>query len=531
MRSPVPTILAVLLVSSGSAAQSKFPNRPYEPVILYGSSLRALEGVPVTEIGGYAYDASTAEWRAIPLQVDEVGPGPDAFFAPDDGLLDGQPDHPDEVVFMLRDAGDRAPTNSWPPEADAEMARVEVELTDQDGDTGFVYLFRVRGDFHSPDPYQMRYHADQDSISSLYYGVGFANTIAIKSVVIFPEHGGNGQDLVDTQKMRFKFRPPLARPFEINEQADFVTETVEAVAGPVRVIRRMTARMPSLSTTFHMTARLYPFSLVAGGGKRQFSASLNISLIRQSLDLSPNAVGMRFFNRYNDGIPIDGTPDNPNRTLDVPGYNWFMVTGEPGTIVSILDVPPLGDAQALYYWDRASGGTDDGTADTGDGKSFGDVGVKITGTKISGEYDFSNMRLYFLPPNQSAEAAEALLDQLLNPVERRLRVQQFTSVTSWREKTRPSSFKLLPVHPNPFRGTALVQVEIPQRSRVSLWVTDLRGRVVRTLVQDSWMPKGEHSFRWDGRTADGSPAASGVYLVRLEVEGRGIRTEKLLLLR
>ncbi|MDD5719918.1 MAG: FlgD immunoglobulin-like domain containing protein, partial [Candidatus Krumholzibacteria bacterium] len=48
-------------------------------------------------------------------------------------------------------------------------------------------------------------------------------------------------------------------------------------------------------------------------------------------------------------------------------------------------------------------------------------------------------------------------------------------------------------------------------------VFDARGRLVRELASGRWAA-GEHHVHWDGRAADGQPAAAGIYMLRLEAE-------------
>jgi len=50
-------------------------------------------------------------------------------------------------------------------------------------------------------------------------------------------------------------------------------------------------------------------------------------------------------------------------------------------------------------------------------------------------------------------------------------------------------------------------------------VFDVQGRFLRVLLEES-LPSGRYGFTWDGRTAVGQRAASGVYLVRLSTAGR-----------
>ncbi|MDZ7372892.1 MAG: hypothetical protein ONB23_02885 [candidate division KSB1 bacterium] len=509
--SAVGVFLFFALAAASARAQAPFAERPYEPVVVYGSSLSTLIGTPVGEVGGYAYDAETGRFRPIPLQVDEVGPGPDAFFAPDDGLLDGDPDSPDEVVFMLRDVGDPAPITAWPEGADASAGRIEIELADGQGHQGYVYLYRVPQGFQSPELYAMSYDSTRDEIRSRFYYASFGGTVALKDLAISPDHGGSGVDLVDTQKIRLKMFV-LSSLFEINEEVDIVTQAIQARVGPVRVIRRAKALIKPLRTTFTFTSRFYPFSVELGAGAREFAKELRISLIRQSLDLNANAIGMRFYNPRNSGVLIDGTPDSPNRTLDVPGLNWFLLSGPQGSIVSILDVPRLGNRQLLYYRDNASGGTDDGTQDTGDRKSYGDIGIKLE-EGVYGTYDFASSRLYLLPANQPPEVAQQLLQNVREPVQRLIRAQQVEAVDGARSPL-PREYGTLEVFPNPFRGSATLVLGIPRAGEVKVRAVDITGRCVRTWLVSPPASGDKVFLSWDGCDDAGRPLPAGVYVLR-----------------
>jgi len=88
---------------------------------------------------------------------------------------------------------------------------------------------------------------------------------------------------------------------------------------------------------------------------------------------------------------------------------------------------------------------------------------------------------------------------------------------------------LAAVRPNPGKGSAALSFSLPREGRVRLAVYDLRGALVRTLV-DEKRPAGENQVSWDGRDAFGRSAASGVYFYRLEALGTN-RTQKGLLVR
>ncbi len=74
-------------------------------------------------------------------------------------------------------------------------------------------------------------------------------------------------------------------------------------------------------------------------------------------------------------------------------------------------------------------------------------------------------------------------------------------------------------------GHAVIAFRLPAAAPVHLTVLDVRGRLVRRLLEGDLLAAGERSVRWDGRDGTGRMAASGVYLFRLlagsaEVHGR-----------
>jgi hypothetical protein len=76
----------------------------------------------------------------------------------------------------------------------------------------------------------------------------------------------------------------------------------------------------------------------------------------------------------------------------------------------------------------------------------------------------------------------------------------------------------LAVAPNPANPGTYISYDLPRATRVVLRLIDVRGRLVRTLV-DSWRPGGAHRAFWDGRDDGGRSAASGVYLAVGEWQG------------
>jgi subtilisin family serine protease len=77
---------------------------------------------------------------------------------------------------------------------------------------------------------------------------------------------------------------------------------------------------------------------------------------------------------------------------------------------------------------------------------------------------------------------------------------------------------LADVTPNPAGATASFAFTLGHPGQVRLALYDVRGRLVRTLV-DGTRPAGVHRAEWDGRDARGGAAGAGIYLARIESAG------------
>ncbi|MEE8404875.1 MAG: T9SS type A sorting domain-containing protein, partial [candidate division Zixibacteria bacterium] len=93
----------------------------------------------------------------------------------------------------------------------------------------------------------------------------------------------------------------------------------------------------------------------------------------------------------------------------------------------------------------------------------------------------------------------------------------------------PEQLQLEQNYPNPFNPTTTIEFSLTQQSLVTLEIYNVLGQKVATLL-DEVRPVGKNVVIWDGRSADGSQAASGIYFYKLTV-GDNIETKKMLLLR
>jgi len=83
--------------------------------------------------------------------------------------------------------------------------------------------------------------------------------------------------------------------------------------------------------------------------------------------------------------------------------------------------------------------------------------------------------------------------------------------------------------PNPFNPTTTIKLTIPRAGDVSLKVFNVRGALVRTLVNGQ-MAAGTHEIVWDGKSDQGNQAASGVYFYETRAAGE-VKVNKMALVK
>ena len=79
----------------------------------------------------------------------------------------------------------------------------------------------------------------------------------------------------------------------------------------------------------------------------------------------------------------------------------------------------------------------------------------------------------------------------------------------------PTEHALLPNYPNPFNPSTTIRYQLAAETAVQLSVYDVRGHLVRTLVNDQ-QAAGRYSLQWDGRNNAGQLIGTGIFLARLE---------------
>ncbi len=144
--------------------------------------------------------------------------------------------------------------------------------------------------------------------------------------------------------------------------------------------------------------------------------------------------------------------------------------------------------------------------------------------------DFSNVDSI---PNDT----DAILVDLDSGEEQLLRYQKFHNVETQPDKPRrfalligtqdffradtdmlgpvPTEFELLGNFPNPFNLGTSIRFALPESGNITLMIYNIRGELVKNLVNNRLKGIGYHETTWDGTNEQGDPVASGVYLYRL----------------
>ncbi len=447
-------LLVLFLLPAAATAQvtpKDLADRPYEAEVVSAAKFPLFFGAPIDELYLYAYDAATGAWRAVPFQIDERNEN-GSYFGWNDGLLDRY----DELVFLVRDLGDKVPDGYWIDDAGSRnQVRYEIAVRDtfRNGETAWGYLFRAPHLSSSGAPSYLHYDAANDKVLSKYYRVGFNDKSGLPDeYAILPEGGGNGQDILDRMKIRIKAQfkaPATSKKIVISEDNISKVEISDFPQKPVRFIRNLTIKIEvsvlgiSFSDETQFPIFFYPFNMKIAANQINLDVSdyllpgmsVKISHIRSSQDLNSAATGMFFYSEFNQTLGvwslIDGSGGHevPDDHLVRPGLTWMMVTGNPGSIVTVSTVPTIGTRSRLYYWDDATDPREWETDfRTGDGKSYGDHGILVDDDaddkNITGSMSLLS-DIYFLPSNQPPDVGEELRQNIAHPLEVQAAPQAF----------------------------------------------------------------------------------------------------------
>lgn len=97
------------------------------------------------------------------------------------------------------------------------------------------------------------------------------------------------------------------------------------------------------------------------------------------------------------------------------------------------------------------------------------------------------------------------------------------------ETALPKKLRLYDNYPNPFNPNTLISYYLPEQSFVKLTIYDLLGREIKTLIKEN-QSSGIKTVTWHGKDDSGNSVSSGMYIYKLEVQGR-VLLDKMILLK
>jgi hypothetical protein len=337
-------LLATILVSRSGECAGKTLERVHDPVVLTTAALGRLS------------DSHTAAWRLyrleagrpvpIPFQFDPVDARGDVIVdAPEQFELSAN----DQLVFMARDIGDRAPNGWWLAGGDAVL---EIEVAEPvHAGRGWAYLVHFAD--HAPAPSAERYVTYDRATNrarSAFYEVEYApRRNFFTGLRILPAAGGDGRNLLQQTRMlgRPTFRLLLADLTLGFTEQDSIVAVDGVRTGPVRVVRRVRLSVdlghhfPDLPSgtvyTYHyLTSYTTPSRM---GIPWLLLKTLRSFTFEEVAQFRPEAMPMRYWDGANrEGVPATGSEKRP-LAADVD-HDWWVHSGEAGTMLHAFVVPP-----------------------------------------------------------------------------------------------------------------------------------------------------------------------------------------------
>lgn len=423
VRAALAACAVAALVAAPASGEAIRVERVHDPVIVPGAKLDGLAARDTTRLRLRRVEAG----RLVPMpyQFDpRDADGEVSVDGPEDFVLDAN----DELVFMLKDAGERATPELLPD--DCEQA-LEIEVTvPGDGGRAWAYLLAFRDP--PPDerfPPYVSFDVATQSARSAHYRVGYApGRNFFTDVAVLPASHGDGANLLRQTRMRGS--PTFGLLFaeltlDFTEQSSIV-EIDGVRVGPVRAVRRaqlsvdLGALFPELPSgiayTFHYATSYATPSRI--GFPWIMLETLRDFRFENVLDFRPEAAPLRYFDAGRpEGVLLD--PDAPGELRTTEDHEWWVHSGAGGTMLHALVIP-----EAWRSWGvvrgtvirSVSAGDPDAAAAGGEPRvAAGYTLLNMTSLREAGEYDLLMSSVVLPRPYEPGDerAAMAMLREPL----------------------------------------------------------------------------------------------------------------------
>jgi hypothetical protein len=330
------------LVSSSAGHNTRSLARTEDHILFTGADVPSLIGAEITDLHCYAFGPSG--FKAIPFQVDKRD-SEGRYVFPDekirDPLRDGtELDENDELVFMIKDAGDRCRKKTWVEKA---VRGVEIEILDPlDGGRAWVYLFDRPGAEkpETGDYVSFQLKGDGYIISSDNFEAGMKlNKLGMHQLRLRRPDGTWGPDILDRLEDGVKGRL-LNGAIPVSVQANIMRNRILGVIdGPVRVIKNELSYVKAIGELFsNEYFVVYYFNGQTNPVKISVPFTFHKLFLEVSMffaiDYNEEIMGSEVRNDANPGgIILDGKPD-PGMD-DETETSYVTVSGPNGSLIDI----------------------------------------------------------------------------------------------------------------------------------------------------------------------------------------------------
>lgn len=390
-----PDLTATSFIFSHLSKEAKTLRRFHDPVVVRTS---LLTGLPARHTSHYRlYSVHNGKSSPIPYQFDEKDEAGEIVFPSAENPGEFVFDDNDELVFMAKDTGERAPIELLPSGSDATL---EIEVTDPvDGGRGWAYLLHFPDNPPAPSPVTYAtFDPKTNRARALFYTIDYyPGRNFFTGMRISPRAGGTGENILNRMKVRVN--PTFSLLFTtwspLFTEEDFSVQVDGVKNGAVRAIRQVRQWL-NLGKFFPeipggVVYTYYYFSSFATPSK--FSVPWMVLKTLRSLqftgvsEFQKNAIGMRYWDAANaQGLPLTGTGTATVKTDE--DHEWYVISGKHGTHLQAFLIP-----EQWKQW-----GIIRGTVFQDDELAAGYSLLNMTNLRAPGTYDLNMVVVFFPSP-------------------------------------------------------------------------------------------------------------------------------------
>ena len=293
---------------------------------------------------------------------------------------DGVFNRADELVVMLEDLGETAPTRV--PDADIVHIVAVTDPLAPDAPGRVAYVARMSTPVAPPAVDYVQYDAATRRVSTPRYVAGLN---AQRPVLDYLALNGSGVNLLDRTKLRLVLNDCGYTCSVMTEEQLTLPPMTPVKDGPLRVVLDNQGRMAYrdwLWLPLRFPPNLFPSRVIQ---------------VQLSLDLVASLTGARYRDaNLLDGVAVDGEPDD---VPSVPLSPWRQIDHPTGRLVSQYQVQTPYGSLFNFYQER----TAVLSQDTGDKIAWGEHGIAIDEPQGNGVA--VDMALWALPADAALDGA------------------------------------------------------------------------------------------------------------------------------